>query len=143
MPLPMFFANPVLMAGFVAITMIGVAWASATFAPVLGGAGRFEDVLILLAWVQALRIVAQVALAVLSLVPLGGALAAMLGLVVSVAGVWISVMFVTEALRLSTPWKGLLLLTVAGVAVILALSIVWAVIGPVPEGPVLEGLSDV
>ena len=138
MPIPMFFANPLLMAAFVAVTMIGVAYASAAFAPAVGGRGRWEDVLILLAWVQALRVVAQLALAVLGLVPAGAALGAILGLIVSVAGVWVSVMFVTEALRLSTPWKGLLLLTVAGVAVILVLSIVWAVIGPVPEG-----LSDV
>lgn len=134
MPVPLFFSNPLMMAVFVFVTMLGVARVSAAVAPMMGGAGDWRDMLILLAWVQGLRVVAQALLIVLSLVPAGAALGAMLGLMASLLFVWISAVFTAEALRLSSAWKGLAILALAGLAVVLGLAIVWAILGPVPEG---------
>lgn len=134
MRLPLFMTNPILMAAFVVFSMTGVAWLSAAIAPAFGGRGAWQDLLLLFAWVQGLRVIAQAVLIVLSVFPGGTALGGLLGLIASVAGVWISVMFATEALKLSSAWKGLLLLALSGIAVVLLMSVVWALVGPMPEG---------
>ena len=132
MPMPGLFFNPMGLAAFMVVSMSGVAFLTAWFAPMMGGAsGRFMDVLILLTWVQTLRAVAQVAMLVLPVLPLGALVALLLALATTVLGIWISVVFVKHALGLTSLIKAFVLLTLAAIAVVLIMSVVWSIVaGP-------------
>ena len=101
--------------------------------PLFGGEGRPEDAMLLLSWVQALRVAVQLALIVLTVLPGGAVLGTLLAFAASILGIWISVMFITQCFNLSSGWKGLGVLALAGMAVVLSLSVIWAIVGPMPE----------
>ncbi len=103
--------------GALAVTAIALTWTGRA----LGGSGRIEGIGLLLIWMQALRVLVQIAM--LILVPLSTSLAALLVIAASAAGVWILVHFLDEAHGFGSLLRSLtvLLLGVTGVALALAL----------------------
>ncbi|MFC4668429.1 YIP1 family protein [Seohaeicola nanhaiensis] len=96
-----------------------------------GGQGELDDVLAVMVWLNALRAAAQVAMLVLSLtVPM---VAMVLMLVVTFFGLYISMHFINEALRLNSLLRSFFVLLVASLAIGIALSILLSLVGtPMP-----------
>lgn len=96
-----------------------------------GGQGELDDVLAVMVWLNALRAAAQVAMLVLSLtVPM---LAMVLMLVVAFFGLYITMHFINEALRLKSLLRSFFVLLVASLAMGIALSILLSLVGtPMP-----------
>ena len=100
----------------------------------LGGVARLEDVALLLIWLQALRVLAQLGIMVLMLVtPALGSLAV---LIVSALGVWIAVHFVDEAHGLQNMLKSVAVLVGSVLGMALAISVILTALGVAPEGVV-------
>ena len=96
-----------------------------------GGQGELDDVLAVMVWLNALRAAAQVAMLVLSLtVPM---LAMVLMLMVAFFGLYITMHFINEALRLNSLLRSFFVLLVASLAMGIALSILLSLVGtPMP-----------
>lgn len=119
--------------GLLLATMLAASIGVMTWAGhILGGSGRIEDVAVLLIWLQALRAVAQLGVALLGAVSGGLALLAVLGSLV--VGIWILVSFLDEAHALGSPFKALLVLILASVALVLALMMIVSLLGVGPNG---------
>ena len=112
-----------LAASIAALTLIG-RWS--------GGAGRWDQIAVLLIWLQALRVAVQVVL--LALLPISPALGVFLVLAASAAGVWILLNFVAEAHGFETLAKALLVLILTALALTFALSTLMALTGLTPTG---------
>jgi hypothetical protein len=69
----------------------------------VGGQGALEDVAVVLTWLQALRVVAQVILLVLLIV--SPTLAGLFSITVMFMGLWIMANFIAQALSFDTAWK--------------------------------------
>jgi len=125
--LPPLFRNPVMF--FVVITGLLVVSIHAFYwtGLAMGGQGDLGDVLALLVWLQGLRAVAQAVMFVLVLV--APALAALFSLVVGVLGLWITVNFIAEALRLPNAWHGLAVLLLAALGMAMGVMILAGLIG--------------
>ncbi|NDV97835.1 YIP1 family protein [Salipiger sp. PrR002] len=123
-PVPM----GLLLATMLAATIAVMTWAGRT----LGGSGRIEDVAVLLIWLQALRALAQLGVALLGAVSGGLALLVVLGSLI--VGIWILVNFLDEAHGLGSPFKALLVLILASVALVLALMMIVSLLGVGPNG---------
>lgn len=96
-----------------------------------GGRGDLDDVLAVMVWLNALRAVAQIAMLVLTLtVPM---LAVVFMLVVSFYGLYISLHFINEALRLKSLLQSFFALFGAVLAIAIAISFFMSLIGmPMP-----------
>jgi len=133
MGMPMFaspFSYLVMVTGGLILTVTMIYWAGR----MLGGTGRFDDVLVTVLWMQVLRVLVQVATLVLSLaIPL---LAMLLVLVATVLGLYITLHFIDQAHRLNSLPKagGALILSILMMAV--ALSVLLALFGGVFFGGV-------
>ena len=96
--LPSLLSNPImffmLVTGLQVLTVHGFYWGGRA----LGGEGDLGEMLSLLVWVQALQAAANAALLVLIFV--SPALEQLLSLGVGLLGLWITLNFITEALRL-------------------------------------------
>jgi hypothetical protein len=125
--LPTLFRNPlmffVLITGVLALTVHAFYWTGRAF----GGQGNLGELLALLVWLQGLRVVAQAVMFVLLLV--SPAIGQLFSLMVGILGLWITVNFVTEALRLPGLMHGLGVLVVAAVGMVFGLAILAALIG--------------
>ena len=125
--LPTLFRNPVLfftlISGVHVLTVHGFYWTGRA----LGGQGDLGDLLALLVWLQGLRAIAQAVMFVLMLVsPITGQL---FSLGVGVLGLWITVNFITEALRLPGLMRGVGVIVLAAVGIIFGLAILIGMIG--------------
>jgi len=131
-PLPAVFLNPVFYAGVVALGMVFTIFALTKVGVALGGQGRTEDVAVLLVWLQYLRLAAQLALMVITIVlPVLGVMAT---LAVAFYSLWLLLTFLDVAHRFDSLGKSALVLVFAIVGVILALSLVMGLLGvPTPE----------
>ena len=121
------FRNPVLfftlISGVLVLTVHGFYWTGRA----LGGQGDLGDLLALLVWLQGLRAIAQAVMFVLMLVsPITGQL---FSLGVGVLGLWITVNFITEALRLPGLMHGVGVIVLAAVGIIFGLAILIGMIG--------------
>lgn len=130
--IPAAFLSPVLFTiflfGALTITVFVMHWLGRS----LGGAAQRREILILITWLQVLRLVVQVAVLVLSLaVPAFGALVV---LVASVWGLYILVVFLDVAHRFDNRWKATGLLLLAVVAIAVGLSLVLGTLGAVIVG---------
>lgn len=129
-PLAFLTKNPVLFALFLATGLAGMIQAGTLVGRVFGGAGDRAHLTVLLTWVQGLRFLAQVAMLLLSALPAGAQIAAILGVAASVIGLWISAVFIDEAHGFGNILKSFGVLALAGLAVVLGLSLLWTLIGP-------------
>lgn len=111
-----------------AIAIVAMTWAGRA----IGGSGRLEDVALLFIWVQALRALLQVAVALLAY--LSGALASVLAVAAMVVGVWILVNFIDVAHGLDSPFKALGVLILGAVGMVIALSLLFPLLGVTPNG---------
>lgn len=93
----------------------------------LGGQARLDDLMVLLIWLQSLRVALQLALLVL--MPVVPALASLIVLAASILGIWILVNFVDVAQGFDSLLKslGVLILSTLGMAI--ALSLVLSLFG--------------
>ena len=125
--LPALFRNPlmffVLITGLLALTVHAFYWTGRA----LGGRGDLGELLALLVWLQGLRAVAQAVMVVL--LPISPVLGQLFSLVVGILGLWITVNFVAEALRLPSLFHALGVLLVAAVGMVLGLVILAGLIG--------------
>lgn len=125
--LPSLFRNPILfftlVTGILILTVHGFYWTGRA----LGGEGDLGELLVLMVWLQGLRAVAQVILIVLALVaPFIGQI---FSLAVGILGLWITVNFITEALRLPGLMHGVGVIVLAAVGIIFGFAILISMIG--------------
>ena len=92
---PMAALAPVPFAAFLAAGLIGTILAIWYMGRLIGGTGTLEDVMVLMIWLQALRLAVQAALLVL--VPLSPVLSSLVVLAAAVIGFWILLNFVDVA----------------------------------------------
>lgn len=114
------------------VTLAGLMLAITLMGRMLGGAGRFSDVALLLIWLQALNIVVQVvALLLMFVMPM---LSAVLILGCALLGFWIMLHFIDEAHGLNNLLKAFFAFVLGVFALGFALSIVLVGAGFTPEG---------
>lgn len=126
-PLPPLMATPF----FFALTLGGGALATVVSIVIagrwLGGEAGLSDILVLVVWLQALRLVVQLAATVLTLLAPG--LALILLMAVNLYGLWIFVNFIDVAHRFGSPLKALGVIGLAGVGIVLGLILMLSMIG--------------
>lgn len=125
--LPALFRNPLmfffLVTGVLVLTVYAFYWTGRA----LGGQGDLGELLALIVWLQGLRAIAQAVMFVLLLVsPVIGQL---FSLAVGVLGLWITVNFITEALRLPGLMHGVGVLVLSAVGIVFGLIILAGLIG--------------
>lgn len=125
--LPSFMRNPVtfffIIAGVQVMSVHGFYWAGRA----IGGQGDLGELLSLLVWLQALQLAAQAVLFIATIISPG--IGELLSLAVSVMALWITVNFITEALRLPTLMHGVGVIVLAAVGVAFGLMILIGLIG--------------
>lgn len=118
---------PVPFALFLAAGLVGTIYALWYVGRTLGGEGSLGDVMVLLVWLQALRLVAQVALLVL--VPLSPVLSSLLVLAAAVIGFWILLNFIDVAHGYGSLLKSLGALALSVLAMALGLTFLVTLFG--------------
>ena len=98
----------------------------------LGGVARLQDMALLVIWLQALRVLVQFLLVVLWLV--APQLAALVVFAATALGIWISVNFIDAAHGFDNLFKSLAVLIFGMVGMMLALSLLLALLGVSPNG---------
>ena len=125
--LPAVFRNPVmffaLVTGVLVLTVHGFYWTGRA----LGGEGDLGDLLALMVWLQGLRAAAQAILLVLILVT--PAIGQLFSLCVGILGLWITVNFITEALRLPGLMHAVGVIILAAIGIVFGLAILVGMIG--------------
>lgn len=117
-----------LQAATLAATILGLHYAGRA----LGGAGRLEDIALLMIWLQALRVLAQVF--ILLLLPLSAGLGGLAVGAATAIGIWIAIPFIDEAHGFGNLWKAAATLVLGVLAAIIALSIILTLVGVDPNG---------
>ncbi len=125
--LPALFRNPVmfflLVTGVLVLTVHAFYWTGRA----LGGQGDLGELLVLIVWLQGLRAIAQAVMFVLLL--FSPVLGQLFSLAVGVLGLWITVNFITQALRLPGLLHGVGVLVLSAVGIIFGLVILAGLIG--------------
>ena len=132
MPVPGYFSSPltlyVLLTGTAVIYTHAVYWAGRA----IGGSGTLKNVLALVTWVLALRVIAQIAILVLTLA--APVFALLVSLVVSIWGFWIMLNFVAEALDFSTIFLAVAAVFLGALALVFGLGLLLTLIGLGAQG---------
>lgn len=112
--------------GGLALTVYSIFWVGR----MLGGQGALADILVLIVWLQALRVAVQaVALVLMLVVPL---LSGLLVLAAGLIGVWMMVHFVNEAHRLNSLGRAVGVLVASLLAIVVGLSVLLSLVaGPI------------
>jgi Yip1 domain len=126
-PLPDVFSVPLvyftIVAGGLALTALSIFWIGRR----MGGKGSLADVLVLVVWLQTLRLVVQVAVLVLVLVaPLFSVL---LVFAAALIGVYILVHFVDQAHRFKSTGRAAVVLIASLLAIVFGLSFLLSLVG--------------
>lgn len=125
--LPGFMRNPVtfffIIAGVQVISVHGFYWAGRA----IGGQGDLGELLSLLVWVQALQLAGQAVLFVVTILAPG--IGQILSMVFSIVALWITVNFITEALRLPSVMHGVGVIILSAVGIAFGLMILIGLIG--------------
>ena len=125
--LPAMLANPLmffmLVTGLQVLTVHGFYWGGR----ILGGEGDLGEMLSLMVWIQALQAAANGALLVLLFI--SPALEQLLSFGVGILGLWITLNFITEALRLPSLWHAIGVLFIATLGIAFGLVILISMIG--------------
>ena len=100
----------------------------------LGGEGRFADVLVMLVWLQAMRVVAQVIVPVLAvLLPFLSAPAA---IAIGLFGIWLTLNMIAEAHGFEHLGRAFLAALLAGMGLVVALIMLLTLLGVAPPQPI-------
>lgn len=126
-PLPQFFSIPFVNVLVVAIWLVLMATSIYWVGGLLGGKGTLADILVLVVWMQALRVVVQVAVLVLMfVVPI---LSGLLVLAAAVIGVYMLVHFIDQAHRLGSPGRAAAVLIASVLAIVVGISVLIVLVG--------------
>ncbi|MWB77214.1 hypothetical protein GLS40_04180 [Pseudooceanicola sp. 216_PA32_1] len=130
LPLPAFVNAPVAMAAFAAALLLANVVFLTMSGKILGGVGRFDDLLAISVWLQALRLVLQVGVTVMALLSpgLGGMIAAIAG----IWSIWILLNFVAEAHGFSSVARALVAFVIGVIGLAFVLSFMLALFGVAP-----------
>ncbi|MCB1311369.1 MAG: YIP1 family protein [Sedimentitalea sp.] len=136
-PLPAMLSSPVIyfaiVAGGLVLTVYAIFWTGRAF----GGQGAVEDILVLIVWMQSLRVLVQVAALVLVLTaPL---LSALLVFAAALIGLYMLVHFIDQAHRFGSPGRAIGVLIASVLAIVLGLSVLLSLLA----GPILGVSSHV
>ncbi|WP_323764178.1 YIP1 family protein [Marinovum sp.] len=126
-PLPPMMATPFMFALMLGGGALATVFAIAHAGRWLGGEAGLSDVVVLVVWLQALRLAVQLAATVLTLLAPG--LALVLLMVVNLYGLWIFVNFIDVAHRFGSPLKALGVIGLAGIGIVLGLILMLSVVG--------------
>ena len=126
-PLPPMMATPFMFALTLGCGAVVTVFAITFTGNWLGGEGGLGDVLVLIVWLQALRLAVQLVATVLTLVAPG--LALILLMAVNLYGLWIFVNFIDVAHRFGSPLKALGVIALAGIGIVLGLVLMLSLIG--------------
>ena len=126
-PLPPMMATPFMFALTLGCGAVVTVFAITFTGNWLGGEGGLGDVLVLIVWLQALRLAVQLVATVLALVAPG--LALILLMAVNLYGLWIFVNFIDVAHRFGSPLKALGVIALAGIGIVLGLVLMLSLIG--------------
>lgn len=130
--MPPAFHSPVLFTmflfGALAITVLTLYWIGQGF----GGKGRLDDMLVLICWLQVLRLILQLVVAVLVIV--APVLGAMVIFIASLWGIYILIGFVDAAHRFDNMFKAAGVIVLAMVAMAVGLSMLLSMIGVAAMG---------
>ncbi|MDT8329094.1 MAG: Yip1 family protein [Roseovarius sp.] len=125
--MPPAFHSPVLFTiflfGALAITVVTLYWIGQRF----GGKAQLTDVLVLICWLQVLRLILQLVVAIL--VIMAPVLGAMVIFIASLWGIYILIGFVDAAHRFDNMFKAAMVIVLAMVAMAVGLSILLSMIG--------------
>ncbi|MFA3915650.1 YIP1 family protein [Ruegeria hyattellae] len=117
--LPVLALPPLAYAGFFTGAILLFVSVLSFIGPKMGGSGRFNDVFVLIIWLQYLRFVLELVVLILLLVaPVFGAL---IGIAGSLVGLYIMVHFIDQAHRLNSLGQSVLLLLVSIIAMAVVL----------------------
>lgn len=112
-----------MVAGGLLLTILSLYWAGR----LLGGSGRFEDLLTVVLWLQVLRVIVQLATLVISL--LVPPLAMVVVFVAMLFGLYIMVNFIDQAHRLGSPLRAVGVLIMSILIMAVALYLLLTVVG--------------
>lgn len=126
-PIPAVFDSPAVyfffVAGGLVLIVVTLFWAGRAF----GGEARMEDIMVIIAWLQFMRVLVQiVALILLVTIPV---LSAVLVLAAAIIGLWILVHFVNQAHQFDSLGKSVGVLIVAFIGMVLGVSVLLSLIG--------------
>ena len=126
-PIPVLFGSPIrfmmVSAAMLVMTVYAIFWAGKA----LGGNGSLDDVMVLVVWLQALRVVVQGAGLLLSMIiPM---LAVELLLAASAIGIYILLHFINQAHRLQSVARAVGVLAIAIIGIMFGLSLLLALLG--------------
>jgi Yip1-like protein len=131
-PLSHFLSAPfvyfAIVAGGLTLTSVSIAWVGRK----MGGKGQLADVLVLVVWMQALRLVVQVA--VLVLVFVMPALSALLVLAAGLIGIYMLVNFVDQAHGFHSIGRAAMVLIASMLAIVVGLTLILTLVGGVAMG---------
>lgn len=124
---PVLISSPMIYLGIVLAGLVATVYALLWTGRGLGGRGELASILVLVVWLQALRVGVQaVALVLLLISP---ALSAILVFAAGLAGVWILLNFINVAHEFGSLGRSAGVLIAALLAMVLALSMVLALVG--------------
>ncbi|WP_157960634.1 Yip1 family protein [Primorskyibacter marinus] len=112
-----------LLGGSVVTAAVVITWAGRA----MGGTAQFEDIALLLIWLQALRFLMQVALILISLVLPGAGV--LLVIAAAVAGLWILLNFIDAAHGFGSLGKSVFVLFISLLGAVVGLSILLSLVG--------------
>ncbi|MDR9484216.1 MULTISPECIES: Yip1 family protein [Sediminimonas] len=129
---PALFSSPFLYAAVMGGGLLLMALVLTQVGKMLGGVGRFEDVLTLLVWLQALRLAAQVI--VLVLMALLPAFAALVTMAIGLLSLWILMNFINAVHGFDSLGRSFMALVLAILGISVGLSMLLALFGGVSVG---------
>ena len=135
--MPQLLQMPVLLGFAVFVALATLVFAFSLCGRWLGGHGSFDEVMVVVLWLQALRILVQVTTLVLAFI--APILALLIAFAAGLLGIYITLHFLNEAHRLQSLGKAAGVLIASMVLMVLALTFLLSLVG----GPVLEVASGV
>ncbi|WP_335949108.1 YIP1 family protein [Salipiger bermudensis] len=126
-----FVMSPVLFGALLAAMLVVSVMVLTGVGRMLGGTARAEDLAVLLAWLQAVRILWQVIVAVAAL--LAPALASILAVLGFLAGIYIFLNFLDVAHGFGNLLRALAVLVIGGLVLVMAMSLLVSLMGISPN----------
>lgn len=120
-------AFALLLAGSMVAMILAITWTGTA----MGHPGRFEDVALLITWLQALRVFVQLALLVV--LPLSTGLAGLVALAASALGLYILVMFTATA-HDTGPGRAVVIVVLGTLGMAIGLTLLLSLLGVSPQG---------
>lgn len=131
-PLSHFLSTPfvyfAIVAGGLTLTSVSITWVGRK----MGGTGRLADIMVLIVWMQALRLVVQVV--VLVLVFVLPTLSALLVMAAGLIGIYMLVNFIAQAHGFQSKGRAAVVLIASMLAIMVGLTIILSLLGGVATG---------